>query len=764
MSASPSFRLTPAAGAICLLAHLGAQAQAASPSAAAASAPAAAASVPAPSAVSELTTIVISGKRAVGFTSNVVGVGAFRDQRPIDVPLTNSVITRDVLDSQGAVTVLDAVRNTAGVTTAQLGSAYYDNLAIRGVPMENRSSYRLDGSLPLIAFVPIPTEDKERVEVLKGASSMYYGMVPPAGIVSFEMKRAGPVPVTSVSASVNQYGGYEVGLDVGRRFGTDEKFGLRVNALGGTNNPGLHNYMGQRNLFSAAFDFRMLDNLSLKVDFEHYAKNATEQASVVLIGSATVLPRVPNNQTNLAGKWAMTRGEATNGDIRIDWDVTDNWRLTAEYGAALAKRDRDFTQFAFNDISGYTTGVGRLYGTFATGATYQNTNARFDLSGRLETGPIAHELTFGWTQNERKQDTRGTSTQSWGCASLTATCGVTSSRYVGQNLYDPVFVPVQTQQAANGPQVTDIQDKGLYAVDRIILSKQWQVMAGLRRTDYTSGQTNPVTTAPKYATVKTTPAYSLIYEPVKDMSIYASHIEGLEAGAVVSNSYSNSGELLPTALTTQNEVGSKYQFQSGTLIQAAYFDIRRAQTTSEPAPAGSTAPPATPNSAASTWLIQTQNGRAEYKGFELAASGEVSRNLGIVASAMFLDPKITRDLTSGSTNTQGHTPGNTAKKTFSLFGEYRLDSVPGLSVNAAAYHVGERAVSNADVVYLPGFTTYSLGARYRTKFHDTNATFQFNVDNATNKSYWSSADASSANPIIAAGLPRMIRLSAKFDL
>ena len=112
-----------------------------------------------------LSTVVITTQRAKGFSSNVVGIGAFRDQLPIDVPLTNSVITRDALDAQGARSVLDAVRNTAGVTRSQLGSSYYDNLAVRGVAMENRSSYRLDGSLPLIALIPIPIENKERVEL-----------------------------------------------------------------------------------------------------------------------------------------------------------------------------------------------------------------------------------------------------------------------------------------------------------------------------------------------------------------------------------------------------------------------------------------------------------------------------------------------------------------------------------------------------------------------------------------------------------------------
>lgn len=717
-----------------------------------------------------LSTVVITQQRAKGFSSNVVGIGAFRDQLPIDVPLTNSVITRDALDAQGARSVLDAVRNTAGVTRSQLGSSYYDNLAVRGVAMENRSSYRLDGSLPLIALIPIPMENKERVEVLKGASSMYFGMVPPAGIVSFEMKRAGAKPVTSVAASVNEHGGYDVALDVGRRFGDSSQFGLRVNALDGKEELGLNNYKGKRGLLSAAVDARLLDNLTVRGAFEHYTKTASEQASVQLIGAATVLPQVPDNKTNLAGEWAQTVGESNNALVRVDWGFSDNWSLSAEYGTARSTRDRLFTQFAFNDISGYTTGVGRVFGNFNSGAYYNNQNARVDVSGRLETGPVAHEVTVGWTRNTRTQDTRGTSVQSWGCAALSATCTLTSARNVRQNLYAPIMVPLQVQAAPNGPQATSIVDVGVYALNRILISPQWHVMVGVRRNDYTSRQTDPVlldavTRLPvaAYNANKTTPNFSVIYKPMPNMSVYASALKGLEAGALVGNTFANSGSLLPSALTTQKELGAKMQLAGGLLLQAAYFDIERAQTTSEPAPAGSIAPPGLPGTAPSTWRIQTQNGQARYKGLELSASGDISSRFGIVASAILMDPKITRDSTLGASNTQGNVPGNTAKRTLSLFGEYRLAAVEGLAFNAGVYYVGERPVSNLNRVSLPAAATLSLGARFRTQVLGNAAVFQLNIDNATDKSYWSSADAASANPLVAYGLPRLARLSAKFD-
>lgn len=68
----------------------------------------------------------------------------------LDTPLTVNVVPRAVLDAQAAEGLYDALRNTAGVTRSQLSGGTYDNIAIRGVLVENRGNYRLNGSLPVI--------------------------------------------------------------------------------------------------------------------------------------------------------------------------------------------------------------------------------------------------------------------------------------------------------------------------------------------------------------------------------------------------------------------------------------------------------------------------------------------------------------------------------------------------------------------------------------------------------------------------------------
>lgn len=142
----------------------------------------------------QLSTVNVTAGQSKSFKSNVVQVGTFRDMAPLDVPQTSNVITREVLDAQAASTLFGALRNTAGVTRAQLNGSTYDNISIRGILVENRSNYRLNGSLPVINLIDIPLENKERVEVLKGASSLYYGFVPPSGIVNMVTKRAGKDP------------------------------------------------------------------------------------------------------------------------------------------------------------------------------------------------------------------------------------------------------------------------------------------------------------------------------------------------------------------------------------------------------------------------------------------------------------------------------------------------------------------------------------------------------------------------------------------
>src|SRR5690606_2475783 len=142
--------------------------------------------------------IVVSADRRNSFSQDYLQAGAFRDAKIIDTPLTVSVLSREVLDAQQAASILDAARNTAGGTQSQLNATIYSNLSIRGIAVDNLTNYRFNGILPMINFIDMPIENKDRVEVLKGAAGLYYGFASPSGIVNLVSSRPTLDPVNRI--------------------------------------------------------------------------------------------------------------------------------------------------------------------------------------------------------------------------------------------------------------------------------------------------------------------------------------------------------------------------------------------------------------------------------------------------------------------------------------------------------------------------------------------------------------------------------------
>lgn len=664
----------------------------------------------------ELPTITVTSEYQGSFKANTVQVGTFRDTAPLDVPQTSNVVTREVLDAQAANTLFGALRNTAGVTRSQLSGSTYDNIAIRGILVENRGNYRLNGSLPIINLIDVPLENKERVEVLKGASSLYYGFVPPSGIVNLVTKRAGKDPVSNLTVSANQHGGANVHVDVARRFGSAQQFGARINVLDGREDIGIDNYSGNRSLTAAAFDWRASDSLSFKLDLEHYRKNVSEQAAIVApaaVNGKITLPGVPDARRNLAGEWQKYDAEATNLLFRTDYALSDNWAVLFEAGKARTERDRNFSQFQNYNLA---TGQGTLRIFFNRGQEWENENYRTELSGRLPGQWITHELALGYTTNERSQDPR-----------------TSSSVDVAQNLYSPLAIAERSPTTAGSANRSTIKDNGWYLFDRISLGENWQAMLGARGSRYES-----VTTSTRYQADDINPAAALLYKPVASISLYGSYLEGLEESGQAPANRANAGELLAPALSKQKEIGIKAEVAQGVLLQAAYFDIKRPSTTVD---------------SSNRFVL---NGLAQYKGLELAASGEVTKQLALIASALFLDAK---QLNAANAATFGKVPDNTPERTASLFAEYRLPSIPGLALSGGVYYVGKRPVNNENQAFVDSYTTLSLGARHTTLLGGKRTTFQAVLDNATNKNYWSTA----GNGLLGVGAPRTLKVTAKVE-
>jgi iron complex outermembrane receptor protein len=656
--------------------------------------------------------IVVTADRRDSFSADYVQAGTFRDARLLDTPLTVAIMPKELLDAQQARSIIDAVRNTPGVTQAQINTSIYSNLAIRGITLNNFTNVRWNGVLPIVNVVEQPLESKDRVEVLKGAAGLYYGFATPSGIVNLVTERATAEPVTKVEVQGDSLGSIGANFDFGRRFGDA---GLRVNAGSYSLESGVRRSRGERDFASGAFDWSPADNLEILLDAEYIFKTITEptEFSLSSVNGVITLPPLQSPSKNLGGKWMQARGWETNLLGRINYEFAPGWRLTAAIGQSFLSRDR-----AYSSLGGYdlASGDGTVTVAQTRGNDYKNVIYRGDLSGTIRTGPIEHSILVGAAYQTRD-----------------GYVPTAVRRTFAQNLYDPRPIPRQPKAPRIIPNPTRTEDLGVYVFDRASLGDWLQATIGYRKTKYSD-----TSLTSSYEIEPDTLSYGLLVKPARWASVYANYIEGLEPGPIAQQIANNAGEILPAAISNQTEAGLKLEPMRGLLLTGAYFHIKR--------------PSAYLNSA----NFFVQDGEAVYEGAEFSAVGELFPNLSISATAMMLDASQK----SGAADVVGKRIENVAKFSGSLFAEYRMPMVPGLRVSAGVFRVGRRAVNALNQGYAPGYQTFDVGGSYAFMLARQQATLRVYAENVTGKRYW----ASTGSSLLAQNLPASVRFALSIEL
>lgn len=652
--------------------------------------------------------VVVTADRQNSFSADFVQAGNFRDARVRDTPLTIAVIPKELLNAQQALTVLDAVRNTAGVSQAQINSTIYSNLAIRGIAADNVTNYRLNGVLPIINFIDQPLEDKDRVEVLKGAAGLYYGFATPSGIVNLVTERPTAEPLTAVEIIGNSHGAIGAGLDISRRFGDA---GLRVNAGASSLETGIKRTSGERRFVAGAFDWQASNQLTVELDAEYIFKTITEPTEFALPAAVAGVIAVPPLQAaskNLGAAWMQAEGWEGNLLARARYDFSPAWSASLSVGQSFLERDRRYSSFSGYNLA---TGDGRLNVALTHGNDYKSVIYRGDVIGALRTGPFEHQLLIGVSKNVRD------------------THIPTAVRYsFAQNLYNPVAIPEQPTPPRVIPNPSQVKDFGVYVFDRVTYQGWLQATIGYRKADYSD-----ISRTSSYKTKPDSLSYGLMIKPVGWASLYGNYIEGLESGGIAQQIAVNAGEILPASLSKQKEFGIKIEPLRGLLITAAHFDIDRA------------------SSYLNSANVFVKDGRATYKGYELSATGELTSELSIALSAISLDAVQA----SGAAAVVGRRIENTASFSGSAFVEYRMPWIDGLRVSAGVFHVGRRAVNALNQAFVPGYTTLDLGASYATDLFGRSTTFRIYGENVTGKRYW----AATGSGLAAQGLPASVKFS-----
>jgi catecholate siderophore receptor len=712
------------------------------------------------------TEVTIKGERHLPYKTDKAS-SPKKTEALVDTPQTMSVISKELLEDQNATTLVDALRNTPGITM-QLGengnTSAGDTFQLRG--FSATSSIYLDGIRDLGA-VSRDVFTIEQIEIAKGPAGSDVGRGASGGYINLVSKLPSLRGGSSATASLYSQGGERATADVNMPVG--ETSAVRLNVMAQD-----IDVPGRNEVKNSGWGIAPSYAIGLGTDTRFYVFAQVVHQDNVPDGGVPVigLEGYNSTNTNAAIKAALDAAAPVNrnnyyGSVhdyekvdaamltsKIEHSFTNGWNLTNTTRYGQTKMDRILT--GINAITVPTTSI-----SDPTTWTVSRSRQRVDqdnkifanatnISGSFDTGAWQHDLSTGVEIAYESQVSVTYST--------TPPTG-TAPTIPAASLYNPVSDIVlpdlyKTGATSDGDSTT----VSGYVFDTAKLGK-WLLSAGLRVDSYTIKTNNtPASGAAALAAIEdsgTLASWNVgaVYKPRDNGSVYISLVNALTPPGSSNFQLSSTASSLANAsfdpVETENfEVGTKWDFFNNHLsLTAAYYSTTAKNEL------------ALLDSTDSTSYIQM--GERKVSGIELGLIGQVNPQWLISAGLQTLDTEITQGTTTN--NSTGAATRWSPDLTATVWTTYKV--TPKFTIGGGLAYTSEQllVVNPATVIgtqnglpEIPAATVFNAMASYDI---NQRLALQLNVYNVTDEDYISSLNSGGSRVVF--GQPQSATLSLK---
>jgi catecholate siderophore receptor len=455
----------------------------------------------------------------------------------IDTPQTIQVIGKEIIKEQGATTLTEALRNSAGVGTFYLGengnTSTGDAVYMRG--SDASGSIFVDGVRD-VASVSRDVFNIESVEVLKGAAGADIGRGSATGAINLYSKHA--APHNFYNGSVAAGGGDFTRATADLNWKLAETAALRLNLM--TQDAGVagrNEIKNKRWGAAASLGFGLGTSTRYFLDVMHVDQDNTPDGGVLTIGLPGYSSPDPTNRAwlNNAATVSPKNFYGTKDDfddiqtdvltVSIDHDFSNGLHLSNITRWSQTSQNYQLSSFMAGTTQ-LTTPDANDPSTWTITRNINNKDAvnsmltnQTNLQARFTAGGLEHSLSTGLELISEEQET-----YSYLAASATSGAG----NYPAVSVYNPnpnVSGYTRTRSGASADGKTDTI--GLYVNDTIRFSDAWQVSAGLRldhyKTEYTSIAVDGTPTRYEAEDDLVTGKFGVVYKPSANGSVYASY-------------------------------------------------------------------------------------------------------------------------------------------------------------------------------------------------------------------------------------------------
>jgi len=655
----------------------------------------------APQAAAELEPMVVQGFALGNALGEMEGYNATHSSvaTKTSMPLaetsqTVSVVTRQQMDDQGSRTVAQALRYTPGLMSTPYGATTrYDYVAMRGITDGSVDNLYLDGQKLLgdsgtYSSLQVDPYFIERIDVLKGPSSVLYGRSLPGGLVAMTTKKPQ----------------YETRRQLQLSYGSDDYKQAAFDLTGPLDEE-------QRLAYRLVGVVKDADN---QVDGVEEKRYALMPSLAVNLGEDTRLTVLAMLQRDPESGY--------HGGLPADGTVTSHngrriSRSFFEGDEQYEKFERDQQMIGyqlehrFNDVVSARQNFQYLDSTVESGQVYQYGYLTADELDRYHTG--ADEVLHAWTLDNQLQFLFDT-----GALSHTLVTGLDYQRRKSKVSYDAATgvgsINPYTGVANPGnlafyhqyDESRELEQTGLYVQDLISLHN-WRFSLGVRQdwVDVSFRQTESLygDQADRSRLEQFTGRVGVLYAFDNGLSPYVSYSESFNPNATGAYNFDGTAydiTLLDPTEGEQVEVGLKYQpLGTDDLYTLSLFDLKQSNLSSKD----------------SNESFFRSVGEVTSRGVELEARVSPVRDLNVLASYTYLDVEYSKDYVGTvGVNNRGNTPNAVARNMASLWGDYRLSGGPlaGLQIGAGARYFGRSWADAENTLRIPSYTLFDAMLGY----------------------------------------------------
>lgn len=642
-----------------------------------------------------------------------------RTETPIfEVPAFISAVPWSVMDDQANETLRDALRNISGVSAETVGgfNGPNDTQMLRGFRLDSiyYNGFRLEG----VPSINLPT--LERVEYLKGPSSVLYGLMEPGGVLNLVSRTPSETPLYRLQSRYGSFHRARTAADLGGPVTEDGSLRYRLNA-GYQSNESFRDHVSDRRYWLVpSLAWEPAKGTRVFVELNVSDQNRTIDEGVAFDQNRQPVADISTflGERGLPGQ----RYDMLLLTARVEQDLGEH--LTARVGFLMHDWANDM--FGIRRSRPLATDMGTVQRLFEDSDFEQRTyNLIADVRGRFDLGPTQHEVLVGvdWRTFEN-------------------TLAIRRGGTPEIDLQNPVYGAPDPEEISNTPLVFSRDWIAVFAQEQATLFDDLHVSLGGRfdsATRTNENQSDEPSTDDQDDSALTGKAGLLYVLPA-----FANHRVALFGDVSQSFQPTNPGAKDKDGASLDPETGLQYEgglkldllggAVNGTL---AWFQLTK-DNVSVPDPDNDGA--------------VMNAGTLRSQGVEVDIAGSPVRGLSLIASYSFTDTEVVES----TTLTEGNALRNIPQHAFSLWARWvqPTGALKGFGLGAGVFGVGERQGDDANDFQLDGYTRFDAAAYYRHKLAaGPHLRFQLNVQNLADTEYYESSLAATR---VFPGVPRSV--------